>query len=276
MLAYAIVLMIGVDYKVFGAGKRVNAVPGPGPRMLLGSFPSIDQPTFQKMHDNRQYRIVLDSPGAPFPLDLRFWDLSTPQGFDPFLSQRYHDLVTEFGTFESDRLFSIDLARKDALQLLGVRYVISAAIGPNFDRLKSDPDFEWISDRDEYYRVFEYRRAHPPYGFEDPEADENVSMTAWEPERRAFTVNANRAARFTLREAFVPGWNATLDGAAVPIDPWQGAFQSVVVPAGAHSIEFRYQPHSVVTGAWISIASILILGTIFGVAARRRKLAPGL
>jgi hypothetical protein len=251
-------------------------VPGAGPRLLLGSFPSIDQPTFEKMRDNRQYRIILDSPGAPFPLDLRFWDFSTPQGFDPFLSERYHDLVAGFSTFESDRLFGIDLSRKDALQLLGVRYVISAAIGPNFERLQSDPDFTWISNRDEYYRVFEFHRAQPPYGFENADADQKVNMTAWEPERRTFSVNSIQAGRFTLREELVPGWNATLDGAAVPIDFWRGAFQSVMVPAGAHSIEFRYQPHSVVTGAWISIASILILGAIFGVAARRRKLTPGL
>ncbi len=276
VLAYALVLMIGIDYKVFGAGKRVNAVPGPGPRLLLGSFPSIDQPTFEKMRDHRQYRIALDSPGAPFPLDLRFWDFSTPQGFDPFLSQRYRDLVAGFSTFESDRLFSIDFTRKDALDLLGVRYVISAAIGPNFDRLQSDPDFVWISDHGEYYRVFEYRRAQPPYGFENPDAGQKIDMTAWEPERRAFTVHSNGPARFTLREEFVPGWNATLDGGAVPVDFWHGAFQAVTIPAGDHRIEFRYQPRSVVTGAWISIVSILILTAVFAGTARRRKRTPGL
>jgi hypothetical protein len=166
--------------------------------------------------------------------------------------------------------------------LLGVRYVISAAIGPNFERLNSDPDFQWISDPGEYYRVFEFHRAQPPFGFADagaglkPGGDQKTDLIAWEPERRAFAVSSNRPGRFTLSEELVPGWNATVDGGPVPVDFWRGAFQSIVVPAGEHRVEFRYRPHSVVTGAWISIASILILGAVFGVAARRRKLAPGL
>ena len=55
-------------------------------------------------------------------------------------------------------------------------------------------------------------------------------------------------------ETFIPGWEATLDGA--PIEIWRANayYQAVWVPAGAHEIVFRYRPAAFRLGIVIFLA----------------------
>jgi uncharacterized membrane protein YfhO len=66
-----------------------------------------------------------------------------------------------------------------------------------------------------------------------------------------------------LHEQFFPGWQATVDGKSVPIERWNGAFQSVSVAPGRHTVRFRYRSRALEVGAWISLFSLLALGAIF-------------
>ena len=62
-------------------------------------------------------------------------------------------------------------------------------------------------------------------------------------------------------------WRATLDSQSVPLVPTNVAFQGVVVPAGAHTIELRYRNPLIAVGAAITLLTLLGLG----VAALLRK-----
>ncbi len=59
-----------------------------------------------------------------------------------------------------------------------------------------------------------------------------------------------------LADTFYPGWQALLDGQPVDIHLANEAFRAIAFPAGDHTIEFRYQPCSVVMGLVISLASL--------------------
>jgi uncharacterized membrane protein YfhO len=52
-----------------------------------------------------------------------------------------------------------------------------------------------------------------------------------------------------LTDTWRPGWRATVDGRATPIHEAYGALRGVVVPAGPHTVEFRYRPWSAYWGA---------------------------
>jgi hypothetical protein len=56
-----------------------------------------------------------------------------------------------------------------------------------------------------------------------------------------------------------PGWNAYVDGARTRIYRANYLFRAIVVPAGRHHIEFRYEPSSVADGLVTSAASLGIL-----------------
>lgn len=77
------------------------------------------------------------------------------------------------------------------------------------------------------------------------------------PERAEIATSASRAALLVLTRSWDPGWEATIDGARVPLLRAQLGLQAVVVPAGDHRIELRYRPASFRIGLALSAAGLL-------------------
>lgn len=78
-----------------------------------------------------------------------------------------------------------------------------------------------------------------------------------------------------LNDAYYPGWQAWLDGKAVPIRRADYLMRAIQVPAGTHRLVFTYAPVSYLAGLVISVLSALaIVATLLWVwkpwAARRR------
>jgi len=87
--------------------------------------------------------------------------------------------------------------------------------------------------------------------------------------------DAARAGLLVLTDVHFPGWKATVDGRPATIERVDYLLRGVKVPAGAHTVEFRYEPASWRAG-WIvtAIASLGIAGTaLVGMRARRRRRA---
>ena len=70
-----------------------------------------------------------------------------------------------------------------------------------------------------------------------------------------------------LADTYYPGWKATVDGEDTEIVRTQHLLRGVVVPAGTHTVEFRYVPWSWRVG-WI--VSLLTAMALAGVAWRTR------
>jgi hypothetical protein len=60
--------------------------------------------------------------------------------------------------------------------------------------------------------------------------------------REAVDVDCPAPATLLRREAYYPGWRATIDGKPVPVYLSGELFQSVAIPAGVHRISFGYRP----------------------------------
>jgi hypothetical protein len=246
-MAFVVILSAAIDYKAFGTSKRFNAAKGSLPHEYArDGFWGMGPLAFQELVAHRQYRILLDD-AAPMPAELRHHGLSTPQGSDPFVTQRYLSFVKNLRAItKSNREFSFDSDNALALDTLSVRYVITTRNGPLYAHLEGNPVFKRIGPDAYYFHVFEYQKFT------------ELSET-WTPEVRRFQVNSPGSEEFVFKEQFFPGWTAYLDGAATPIALWHGDLQSVRVPPGDHQLEFRYQPRMLRIGAWISIASVVLL-----------------
>jgi len=59
-----------------------------------------------------------------------------------------------------------------------------------------------------------------------------------------------------LSDTFFPGWQAEIDGSVAPIYEVNLAMRGVVVPAGAHTLTYRYRPASVLWGALLSLLGV--------------------
>jgi hypothetical protein len=92
-------------------------------------------------------------------------------------------------------------------------------------------------------------------------------IAAREPDYVRVDAQVDRPAIVVLVETYDPGWRATVDGSSAPVLRANGAFRAVRVPAGAHVVELRYRPPSVLAGGAVSIVALL---AVLGAAVRRR------
>ena len=81
-----------------------------------------------------------------------------------------------------------------------------------------------------------------------------------------------------LSETYYPvGWKAFLDGKEIPIYRANYLFRTVVVPAGIHKLEMKFEPKGFSIGKNVSLAAnIIVLGGLgfFGFNSWRRKRKP--
>jgi hypothetical protein len=93
-------------------------------------------------------------------------------------------------------------------------------------------------------------------------------------ERVRIAVRTDAESYLVLSDSWYPGWVATVDGEEAPIERANLLFRAVRVPPGSHTVEFRYEPQSVRTGALVSAGSIVVTVGLFaglGLWSRRRR-----
>jgi hypothetical protein len=84
-----------------------------------------------------------------------------------------------------------------------------------------------------------------------------VELDEHHPESLRFRVDATSPSVLVVADAFYSGWTATVDDQPVEILPANGALRAVSVPAGAHTVEFRYRTPGLVAGALLSLLTAL-------------------
>ena len=116
--------------------------------------------------------------------------------------------------------------------------------------------------------MYEYLDAQPPYSWEGDSDGTQVEREESTPESRMFKVRSAAGGKLALHEQFFPGWTAWIDGNPAAAEPWMGAFQAVAVPAGEHTVEFRY--HSRLLGMGRAISLVALIGLVYWIRAWKR------
>lgn len=94
----------------------------------------------------------------------------------------------------------------------------------------------------------------------------NIELTEYKPNYLKYTYEAAQAGMVVFSEIYYPaGWQAYLDGQPVEHIRANYVLRAMQVPAGKHTIEFRFAPDSYQTGNTISlISSVLLMLVIAG------------
>lgn len=69
-------------------------------------------------------------------------------------------------------------------------------------------------------------------------------------------IDETRPGVLLLADAWYPGWQAKIDGQAVPIFPVDGIFRGIEIGNGKHTVEFIYKPFSLRLGIGISVLAL--------------------
>jgi hypothetical protein len=133
-------------------------------------------------------------------------------------------------------------------------------------------DWQWRADVAESVAVmgqddFEPRRSAVLIG-DGPappgEGTGTATIIQYAPEQVTLQVETDRDGLLLLTDAYYPGWEAKVDGRPAPVYQADGLFRGVLVPVGAHEVEFSYRPKSVRAGITVSlIGGALLLGLVF-------------
>ncbi len=165
-------------------------------------------------------------------------------------------------------------SRKLILARAGVEYLYRGQFGFSpvaapFPRASVFYQARMFKDRDEILRLW----SHPGFNAQDTVLLEGSGLTeassgnggsepakivAYENEKVVIKAAAKQAGWLVLLDSFYPGWRAYVDGREERIFRADGFFRAVSVPAGEHTVEFRYLPKSFIYG---------MIGSGFGLLA---------
>jgi hypothetical protein len=100
-----------------------------------------------------------------------------------------------------------------------------------------------------------------PAPVQDAQGSAQIQSDA--PEHVVVRVETNQPGWLVLNDTYYPGWRATVDGQPAEILRANALARAVAIPAGAHQVEFVYDPLSVKIGAAISLVTLLGLAIVF-------------
>ncbi|GAB3884240.1 hypothetical protein [Spirosoma agri] len=102
-----------------------------------------------------------------------------------------------------------------------------------------------------------------------------ISLTSYRPDKLIYQANAVRDGLVVFSEVYYRGhedWQAFIDGKPAPHLRANYALRAMRVPAGKHTIEFRFEPPLAKTGDMIDlICNVLLIGLIGFVAFREGR-----
>ena len=99
----------------------------------------------------------------------------------------------------------------------------------------------------------------------------SARVERYEGEHVTLRTESDRPALLVLTDNWYPGWHASVDGRDAPIHRVDYLVRGVVVPAGAHRVDFSYSPESWRAGWILSLCALLAIGAATALGVRRER-----
>jgi uncharacterized membrane protein YfhO len=101
-----------------------------------------------------------------------------------------------------------------------------------------------------------------------------ISLDSYQPNHLKYTsINANEGLAVFSEMYYKNGWNAYIDGKNVEHLQANYVLRALLIPAGKHTVEFKFEPQVVQTGSTITLVSSIgiLLLLIGGIYFERKK-----
>jgi hypothetical protein len=102
-------------------------------------------------------------------------------------------------------------------------------------------------------------------------ADSGARVVKYEPDRLTIETDAPTATVLVVSDINYPGWTASVDGRPARISVADYLLRAVSLPPGRHTVEMRYVAPAARVGAYVSLASLLLVGGLAVYTLRLRR-----
>ncbi|MCA9043010.1 MAG: hypothetical protein KDA69_01745 [Planctomycetaceae bacterium] len=92
-----------------------------------------------------------------------------------------------------------------------------------------------------------------------------------QPQRLQIRIDTTSSGKVIIADTWYPGWQATVDGAPVPVELAFGCFRAIPVESGSHLIEVSYHSPEFPFAAGASLTALGIWLLLIGTALRRQS-----
>ena len=113
-----------------------------------------------------------------------------------------------------------------------------------------------------------YLRVSPPGRIEPP-----PRIVSYECNRVVIEADPAADALLILSDLHYPGWEVAVDGRSTPMLRANYCMRAVHLPAGTHTVEFRYRPRSFRIGIALSLAACAVLALMMGIHVGKKRKA---
>jgi hypothetical protein len=172
---------------------------------------------------------VLDNATAEPNVNL-LYGLDTPGGYDPFLPLSIKNEI------DSITILPVGSQLKDALRMMNVKYVFSSVPVQDADLTLV---YSAVIGRCEVtIYVYELKKYWPRYYLGDTQ---HALIPTYSDNTIAFDVDVEAASKtLYVGNAYLPRWQATVDGIATPIQIANTIYMSLSIPPGKHTVTLKY------------------------------------
>ncbi|MBI4675360.1 MAG: oligosaccharide flippase family protein [Chloroflexi bacterium] len=235
-------------------------------------------------YDERGQKVLNANSAMPFGIqDIRGYDSIIPKQYVEYMSLLAPQDELLYNRIAA--LYDYQPLSSPLLNLLGVKYILTTRPAPN-------PGYELVYDRE--IKIYKNKQALPRAWLVGGarvyqnrselldalqsfnQVDNRVLLEGDAPilqERSTdlpqvliekYTgsevvahVELPHQAYFILFDSYFPGWIAQIDGQDTPIYRADGNFRAVVVPAGEHTVRFKYSPLAFRVGSVLSLLAVI-------------------
>jgi hypothetical protein len=99
----------------------------------------------------------------------------------------------------------------------------------------------------------------PGERFETSASESSVRVVSYSPLGVRLHTVASVPSFLVAAESYYPGWEASIDGTPARLYPTDAAFRGVRVPAGKHTVDFRFVPRTLYRSAAVSVIALAAL-----------------
>jgi hypothetical protein len=252
-------------------------------------FPKTEVDEFILRDTDKHYRVYNSTMRLDQDAITSFWH-KTISGYHGAKMRRYQELIE----------FQLARGNAETYNMLNVKYIIYEDKANKRNLVDLNPDangnawfvqnVNWVANADEEIDALTELKTKTTTiidkRFEDQFANFNVEydstasikLTSYAPNKIVYqtTAQTNQVAVFS-EIYYDKGWKAYLDGVEVPHFRCNYVLRGMTIPAGEHTIEFKFEPEVIAQGENISLAaSILLYGGLlvvggFSIIRFRRK-----